>query len=269
VIAFVVQIIVFIAQSAASNAQLLRAEEVHGSTIRALATIEEKSEGTRQTVNTMSDQMLGAVIDKVRPLGGGSAAFAARGEEYSRVLRAAMGSDVSRQDMGDPGLASSPTRARSKAARLPVPRGKRLDAAADALSQLAGPELDTLRWLGRDFKSFAGALPGEMGHGVEGGMDRKIYDSNLARRIRAEWDSRTTIWVLTDLGRDAAALLFGGLPDDAPPAAHEARARLAKFDAKMDEAAAEEARMLADVPVEEEPGIIAAEGSPGAPEARP
>lgn len=62
VLAFLVQIFVFIVQTFSSNQQLLRAEQLNGSTARALATIEEKAEGTRLAVARLDDRILAAAF---------------------------------------------------------------------------------------------------------------------------------------------------------------------------------------------------------------
>ncbi|MFI9642784.1 hypothetical protein ACIG87_22440 [Micromonospora sp. NPDC051925] len=67
VIAFVAQIIVFIVQAAAANDQQMKAQEVYSQTMRALTLIEEKMEGTRQTVNTMNEQLLARVLNGSLP----------------------------------------------------------------------------------------------------------------------------------------------------------------------------------------------------------
>ena len=64
VLAFVIQIIVLLAQSAASNQQLARAEELHTATARALAAIEEQAEGTRQTVSTINERIFVVLFGK-------------------------------------------------------------------------------------------------------------------------------------------------------------------------------------------------------------
>jgi hypothetical protein len=64
IVAFVIQILVFIAQAAASSQQELRAQELYGSTMSILSTIEEKTEGTRRDVSTINEKMLGAILGK-------------------------------------------------------------------------------------------------------------------------------------------------------------------------------------------------------------
>jgi hypothetical protein len=64
IVAFVIQILVFIAQAAASSQQELRAQELYGSTMSILSTIEEKAEGTRRDVSTINEKMLGAILGK-------------------------------------------------------------------------------------------------------------------------------------------------------------------------------------------------------------
>lgn len=64
IVAFVVQILVFIVQAAAASQQDLRAQELYGSTMSILSTIEEKAEGTRRDVSTINEKMLEAILGK-------------------------------------------------------------------------------------------------------------------------------------------------------------------------------------------------------------
>jgi hypothetical protein len=64
IVTFVVQILVYIVQAAASSQQELRAQELHGRTTSTLSKIEEKAEGTRREVSTIRKEMLPALIGK-------------------------------------------------------------------------------------------------------------------------------------------------------------------------------------------------------------
>lgn len=66
VMAFVVQIIVFIVQGIASSKQAADTAALNAQTLRALATIEEKSEGTRLALGTINDRFLDFVFDKAK-----------------------------------------------------------------------------------------------------------------------------------------------------------------------------------------------------------
>jgi hypothetical protein len=63
----VIQIIVYVVQSNAAVQQVARAEELNGATLRALAVIEEKAEGTRQAVSGSNARMIEALIGKSVP----------------------------------------------------------------------------------------------------------------------------------------------------------------------------------------------------------
>ena len=67
ILAFVVQLIVYIVQTAAANQQLLQSQQLHGATLRILAEIEEKSAGTQATVRTISERLLAHVLGKAIP----------------------------------------------------------------------------------------------------------------------------------------------------------------------------------------------------------
>ena len=67
ILAFVVQLIVYIVQTATANQQLLQAQQLHSATIEILAQIQEKSEGTQATVVTMNEKLLAHVLGKALP----------------------------------------------------------------------------------------------------------------------------------------------------------------------------------------------------------
>lgn len=232
VIAFIVQIIVFIAQSAASTSQLTRAEELHGATLRALATIEEKTEGTRQTVNTINDQMLSAVLGKVLPGVGGDPAGA-----NVEPLRQAVEDAVRAVGFSSAATTHAPWTNSNKAARLDAPTDERLERAAQNLDGLDVLNLNALRWLGRDYMRYGSARAGEIGHGIPGAViedytNGELHDRKLVRQVAASWGTHEPVWILTDEGLDAAALIVSGISSpNYPPTVNRALRKMAEMDA--------------------------------------
>lgn len=64
VLAFVVQLIVFIVQAADASQQTARNQELHARMMSALAQIQERTQGTQQSVDRMNTRLLEAVIGK-------------------------------------------------------------------------------------------------------------------------------------------------------------------------------------------------------------
>lgn len=257
VIAFIVQIMVFIHQSSASTMQLARSEELHGSTMRALAAIEEKAEGTRRTVTTMSDQMLEAMLNK---------GFSAKDSVYASDIKVEGGISVPKgEDAASvlPVVAETRTprtvnwtaftaNEEKKTAELLLPTGKRREEAVAILKEMEPSRLRSLSWIAADYKSYANNKPDRIGHGVDDkSVPREMYDLGLVKRVRASWDPDLTVGVLTDKGKDAAALLLrSDLPADIDEAVIDARERLKNHNELIDRSKRENETELGDVPVE-------------------
>ncbi|WP_454083967.1 hypothetical protein [Georgenia sp. Marseille-Q6866] len=256
VIAFVVQIIVFIAQTSFSAGQLLRAEEVHGSTMRALAAIEEKTEGTRQTINTMNDHMLAAFVEKSTPPSPTHSKHSVNTDVGRRVADLIAGTPAvePRTAATARTRTSGTTKKRTASAGLPLPDGERMRNASEALASLSGQEVTDLEWLAEDYLRFGHHPPdARVGHGVsEGTVARGLYEKGLAKKVRATWGSNPIVWVLTDLGRDAGAILVAPIvPNDLPEGARAARKALADEKEALEEILESARETDADIPIEE------------------
>lgn len=242
VLAFVIQIIVFIAQSASGSQQVARAEELHGLTTRALAAIEEKSEGTRQTVNVMSERMFDVAVGKVRP-----EAKAAGMRLDSREVRREI-EDLLRAAQAPSQLSPVPTASaplplaqrrpvvERRGAKLPIPNETEVDELVEVLGRLDDGELIELNSFGLDYERYGGAKESQTGHGYSYMSDAvKFYELGLAKKTVASW-SDEIIYVLTDRGRKAAALLRSDrLPTTILRKARDARRRLQEGQAAADE----------------------------------
>lgn len=235
VIAFIVQIVVFIGQSAASGQQLARAEELHGLTTRALATIEEKSEGTRRDVSTMNERLLEAALGKVLPRAEAAGVSPASPEVAAEVVNMLRRQSASRRNVGEGNPRQRrQQRSQNERAVLPVPSGNMRDRAIEALSKLNGSALDTLETLARDYETYGNRPEGRIGHGILGiAHGQELYDAGLVSRRRVAWED-DPVWVLTDLGIAAGAMLTSdSLSDSARALSAEARAKLSEYHAQM------------------------------------
>lgn len=72
VIAFVAQLIVFVVQTSAANAQMLQTQELYGSMQGVLAELSEKAAGTQSVVSTMNERVIEALMGKRIAERGGS-----------------------------------------------------------------------------------------------------------------------------------------------------------------------------------------------------
>lgn len=242
VIAFVIQILVFIVQAAAATEQGLRAQEIYGSTLKVLATIEEKAEGTQQAVSTISDRMLTAIIGKANaevvqsgaPVD--SAAFsrevAERVAELVRQLNVAVPDEptvsrnrvrrTTRQDG-----ASSTTRDKLDAliqAGLEYPSADVMAPVLNDLNALDGSALQYLALLARDFRDLY-FMPSALGYRISSRERDELRRAGLIRRVEGTKDDR---WTLSDKGRVAASIILAPeIPADAPPGVEEVRRKTA------------------------------------------
>ena len=210
VLAFVIQIIVFIAQSAAAGQQLARAEELHGSTLRALAAIEEKAEGTRQTVNVINDRVLGVALGKVLP-DAEAAGVPLASPQVTRRIAAIVNSQEADGAERPPGLAHrrAPGAAHSSAAQLPLPSSREIDDLMELMRQLNDDDLYEMDRLGEDFERFGNATGRSIGHGVaymNAKRAQKLHGLKLIRKINPIWGNEP-VYVLTDRGLQVSAAL--------------------------------------------------------------
>lgn len=210
VIAFVVQIIVYIAQADAAAKQQVQASEVYGKTISALAAIEAKAEGTRTTVNTLSDRLLDAAIGKAIPEAeseGSPVASDAFAETVSRIVK-----DIVNAPNGQAVQADRPRaeiRVEDDTMRI-LPSPERVSKALDALAPLGTSAVANLERLASDQARSGGTNGPRIGPGlrtINPYSAKDLIDGDLAVRRRVPWSS-TPVFQLTDLGKDAGRLLL-------------------------------------------------------------
>ncbi|MGW2146646.1 hypothetical protein ACWCOT_20230 [Nonomuraea bangladeshensis] len=264
VLAFIIQIIVYIVQAQAASQQQLQAQEVYGSTLKALAAIEEKTEGTRQTVTTINERMLEAFLGKAIPqaqdagLSPTSPDFyrivAERVSEYLQLNRE-VASDRRQTRTEAPASSSAYRRARrARRTELPAdssiaqfPDREELDKALRLIDDLSIHDLDKIKRLGLDHARY------EKDSDVTPGVDlytgaKKLYDRKLVRRYKPTWSDRP-VFALTPEGVLVARLILApSIPEWAPDRAREVREQLAEQERQLFEEINKD--RYPDIPVE-------------------
>ncbi|MEU4472085.1 hypothetical protein [Micromonospora sp. NPDC023888] len=235
VIAFVAQIIMFIVQAAAANDQQEKAQEVYAQTMRALTLIEEKMEGTRQTVHTMSEKLL------TRVLGGMPEPVAkeALALEIENSAHQASSSRLPQQRLayppstGDGDLSGSsyelpylpPTASREADPEIvrmmrEFPTGADLESARSALADATVREGHYLSMLADD--EIRSRQPGfKFGAGLSIlPTSKELFQRGLVRQVRLPHNPNKTVFLLTKEGRNAARIFTArgrppsGFPQD-------------------------------------------------------
>jgi hypothetical protein len=85
ILAFVVQLIVYVVQTATANQQLMQAQQLHGATLEILAQIQERSEGTQATVATINERLLAHILGKALPEAS-AAGIDPESPEFSKIV---------------------------------------------------------------------------------------------------------------------------------------------------------------------------------------
>jgi hypothetical protein len=216
VIAFVVQIIVFIVQAATSNQQEKHAQNIYGDTLRALAAIEEKAEGTRATVSMINEKVLDIALGKTIPQAA-SAGLSLDSPEFAQMLsdrirslradsRTLVTATASSRDANPPVDASELSHGRPlDETMLKFPGLDRMPELIDMLNELEEINIQELTQLGEDQLKFGHPAVDTAGLNVF--LDPKpLYERGWIRKTRASW-SADPIYSLTENGKDAARIL--------------------------------------------------------------
>lgn len=223
VVAFVIQILVFIVQAAATTEQELRAQVIHGSTLKVLAAIEAKAEGTQQAVSTINDRMLTAIIEKAVPAAvetgvpvnsrNFSIEIAERVAGLIREFNSSDAASVRRVTLAE----KSP-----EAVDIAYPSGIDIE---QILGELLNLDVSALRYvpiLAGDFAEFS-SIPGMLGLAITEDSARE----QLAREGLIVRNAESNLWTLSEKGRIAAGILTSpAIPSDVPPRVVELRQKL-------------------------------------------
>jgi hypothetical protein len=249
IIAFVIQILIFIVQAAAAAQQDLHAQEIYGSTLRALATIEEKSEGTQRAVSTINDRMLVALLGKAIPEAA-SMGLPISSPEFSDAVAERVGELANQARKSSSSASQTPDKQQDEPQQdddfiYTFPSNKEVQEALPALLELDMEAVSGLRYLGQDYSHSSinrglRAIPGAA----------QLHEKGLVRRVRKAW-SRDPIYILTPRGQTAARILLArDTPSDAPVEIQAIRAGLTKNDEEFENW---RKRLGGTVPVEDDP----------------
>jgi hypothetical protein len=268
VLAFVVQIIVFIVQGNAASQQAADTAALNAQTLRALATIEEKSEGTRETVVKMNDRLLEFAFTKARleaesvdaPDGNQSIT----GQVFERAKEIIHGTQSAA--VGTTQRSKAPYEARANSADGDAQQGssaasfldgtltdaeiaeveqiiKTLDATGNRLPVLS------IHRLGQDLRQAEKAGRPEQAGMTSINVPNLLHKHGLLRRIKPEWTEKP-MFVLTEKGKLVAKALM-----ISPPPLNdlivEARRYIEDFNARIAKNRAAGRRQEEEIPVEE------------------
>ncbi|MEE9095734.1 hypothetical protein [Pseudarthrobacter phenanthrenivorans] len=269
VLAFVVQIIVFIVQGNAASQQAADTAALNAQTLRALATIEEKSEGTRETVVKMNDRLLDFAFTKAR-LEAESAESAngndsITGQVLERAKEILHGSQSAASGSGSIAVIQSAHRAPTKGTDGgSKPRSvepsfldgpltvaeiaeveeliKTLDASGNRLPILS------LHRLGQDLRQAEKAGRPEQAGMSSINVPNLLHEHGLLRRVKPDWTEKP-VFVLTEKGKLVAkALLIS--PPPLSDLVVNARRYIEDFNASIAKDRAAAQRRVEDIPIE-------------------
>lgn len=263
VIAFVIQIIVYIVQADAASKQELKSQEIYGSTLKALAAIEEKAEGTRATVSLINDKMidfaLGKTITQAESVG-----VSLESPEFSTLLTKSINDYAESIGLNQPVHASSLTFAENQvpqqqaSAMLSIEDSRDLSmlrppdrvATAEALSLLEKFDpsaLSSLERLANDQYQYGGSTNGtEVGfHSISNA--ERLREAGLIKRVRND-RSKEPVVVLTDKGKEVSRILIN--QDALPEYAHRIADLRNAIDQFRDEVKDSAKRRMSVIPVE-------------------
>ncbi len=198
---------------------------MYGATARTLAAIEEKTEGTRTTVNTLNERMIGAVMGKVLPEAAASPGMDA--EELARRVSGLMQRQLENAQRLPGSEVAELGYRHSELRELPLPSENELAVAARLFAQLTDTELDDLYYLGHDYRRYPSRRASSISHGVGAlSSPHTLQDKGLIRSVTVGWHP-DPVYVLTDLGVAVAGLLLAAqLPYQVPADVVAARQRL-------------------------------------------
>lgn len=254
VIAFIIQIIVFIVQASIATQQQIQAQEVYGSTVKALAAIEAKAEGTERTVTTINEKMLEAILGKALPITRSAGVSpdspkfpAAVAENVARLAEVAEFENT--PGLPRPVIKKEVSESGDGIFTKPVTLDE-ANLAIKVLEGLDGQALEDLYDLSQDYKNYINS-PTRFTPGIEAlTMAEDLYERGLIKRIVAEWNDRP-IFVFTPLGLLAArTLLAKHVPREVELEVSQLRQRLTAELTRTAEILNED--LFPDIPVTEE-----------------
>jgi hypothetical protein len=234
ILAFVIQILVFIAQAQSSSQQMLRSEQLNTQTRALLVEMQATARSTHAMVGEQFRQVLGAFMDAAKTAEGKGGfdqdAFERRlmanirreqqgaGQEGSPAARRLSGGTV----VGRRGR--TVLRPEDRFDSGPFPSEQEAQPVIDLLTQLPTQAKQRLKEYGLDKEQTAGGTEGYMGFSTVRGseIDQDLLEKGLLRIVRlaeGEGPGDGLVYQLTDLGDLAANVLgsSGEVPGWAAP----------------------------------------------------
>ena len=244
ILAFVVQIIVYIVQSAEVARQSVQSRELHAQLIALVSQLDERAQGTQQSVERISTRLLEAIIGKATGEG-----LDISSPEFARRVASGMAGGQSDQTpsitgqvshprvelrgSGEDGLEYPPPLDPSEAAAIQAEMRTPISAAEvedvrEAIADYDDSELWDLLRFSRDL--ITTTKPGaSLGPGLTIGELHRVERDGLIEKLPG-WK----LYTLSPAGRKIGRIITAGLqvPDDAPDL-EELRTRALAYDAAL------------------------------------
>ena len=219
--------------------------------MRALATIEEKAEGTKQALGQINDKLLAAALTKATTEAAASTPAASQNPEFvERVVERAR--EIVETSSRSPNARSGVHDRKAQRTFLDK-RGMDAESkklAIEALNGLQKIDLATLKYMAHDLADAQrSGNPGRAGLGTIN-RPKELYDNGLVTRLRVDW-SRSPVFRFTPLGEDVAFLLLARDADTSDGVVKRQRANLREWDIGMRKMEDEMRRADEAVPIED------------------
>ncbi|MEU7760192.1 hypothetical protein [Micromonospora aurantiaca (nom. illeg.)] len=215
ILAFILQIVVFIAQSWTSGQQMVQSQAINADTRALLSELRESTNNTNQMLNQQYDKMLDRFVFTAEKTVGASVKGAdgidfeklrERLQEDLSQVRAEAMPIASRRDVASPRPPSAQQRRMTRTLQTLPPERSVLDAHLEKLEKLSPVALAGVHDLGRDF--IASTRSGTYVGYPEDWLDatQELYDAKLGRdSVSPDGES---IIILSRLGLDVARVVI-------------------------------------------------------------
>lgn len=254
ILAFVVQLIVFIVQSADSSRVMRQSEALHGQMLSVLAQVQERASGTQRSVDTINTKLIEAIVGKANAEG-----FSVGEADVIEQLKSDEGVPV--PDV--PGTLSPPAKTEPTVSEVRRPRRMMAGLSFDwppplptdvaselhqemttwpplsdfeknaaVLFDLQDEDLATMMRLATDLVNCTDGA-GSIGPGIRSGLDPKLQEKGLVEKVPG-----FKLGTLSPLGREVGRLFTAAEPPPASfakyvPLRRKAELHEAQLDARL------------------------------------
>lgn len=233
VLAFVVQINLYIVQNASAAEHAQRSGSIYSQTIASLAKLDAKSEGTRETVGQINDRLLEAILPKAiseatyvsatDPTQDFSQQIVSKTQQMMEGQRQRDAAREVAPQVASPQLSSSSIDA-------PI-SPEQLQAALEVGKKMSTIQLYTIDYLGRDQqKQERRQTPERIGLSSVN-SPKELHSLGLIEKVPSGWRNGP-VFRLTPTGLNVARALISESPDVAAEA-HEMRKKVGEFEARV------------------------------------